>query len=439
MKRALTIALACADLALLSVIALAQSETGVEIRGGPGSVTINGKSAPPGTLLLVVVGPDANEIVSGERVQPDGSWSLWLLHSWERVHLNVDGFRVPGGPFEVAELGAKGDMRLAVGIETDPEPWFVVVHARSEHITLFDEPAPDGAELGVFIDGEFYSDGPLTVGRDWDGDFRPGAEVSFTINGFPVAGGPIWPDPADAPLWITLHAGDPEHPPFRFYGPPGDVVDLRSLCSADPLPPLEVIGYTAEGWERIVPVQPDGSWVLETPSGMTDLRFVVASIGRWLTDRPKEGPRYDASPSAGSQIVLLNHTQPLWYQFRGDISAFRDEAPPEAENTGGADILVEVRRGRTIIEQRWVRPGESYQISVPYGTLGVSLWVNGQRADRSLHNAVLGEPDPETGSGCVKRVDLEPQALAASAPPASLWTLEWLLLQRGTAPRAGLE
>ena len=433
MKRALPIALACAALALLYSAASAQSETGVWIYGGPGSVTINGEPAPPGTLLLVGVGHNGEEIVGGRPVQPDGAWWMYLLHSWERVYLNVDGFRVPGGPFDVAALGAKGTMRLDVGVETDPEPWFVIVHARSEDITLFGEPVPDGAELDVIKDGEFYVAGLLTAGRDWDHSYSPGTELSFAINGFPVAGEPIRVDPADAPIWITLHAGDPEHPPFRFYGPPGDIVDHRSLCWVDPLSPLEVIAYRNDGWERIVPVQPDGSWALEAPSGMTDIRFVVASIGSWLTPRPKEGPRYDAAPSAGSQIVPLNYTHPIWYQFRGDMSAFQSEALP------GPNTSVEVRRGRTIIEQIWVWPGDGYQISIPYGTLGVSLWVNGQLADRRLHNAVRGEPDPETGGGCVKRVDLKPQAVAAPTPPASLWTLEWLLLQRGAASRAGLE
>lgn len=456
MKRALaaalTAALACAALTLLYSVASAQSETGVWIYGGPGSVTVNGEPAPPGTQLLVGVGRNGEEIVSGERVQPDGSWWIHLLHSWERVYLNVDGFLVPGGPFDVEALGAKGTMRLDVGVETDPEPYFVIIHARSEDITLFGEPAPDGAELGVIKDGEFYVAGLLTAGRDWDHSYSPGTELSFAINGFPVAGEPIRVDPADAPIWITLHAGDPEHPPFRFYGPPGDIVDRRSLCWVDPLPPLEIIAYRDDGWERIVPVQPNGSWELEAPSGMTDFRFVVASpsrwelkapsgttdirpfiasTSRWLTLQPTAGPRYDATAATGSQIVPLNYTHQLWYQFRGDLSAFLDETAPATET------WVEARRGRTIIEEIWVWPGrENYQISVPYGTLGVSLWVNGQLADRRLHNAVLGELEPETGSRCAKRVDLKPQAAAAPTPPASLWTLEWLLLQARVSLRS---
>lgn len=437
MKRALTAALACAALALLCAVASAQSQGWCNFfHGPPGSVTINGQPAPPGTAIVVaVVGVDGEEWISLREVAANGSWRVSLLREWEQAHLLVDGFRAPGGPFDIGDAD-NCEMRLDVGVETDPEPAAVYFHARSEDITLFGEPVPDGASFRVFADGEWYYGTTLTAGHDLGEFFPAGTEISFIINGFPVAGGPILADPADAPFWITLHAGDPEHPPFRFYGPPGDIVDRRSLCWVDPLPPLEIIAYRDDGWERIVPVQPDGSWALEAPSGMTDVRFVVASIGSWLTPRPKEGPRYDASPSAGSQIVPLNYTHPLWYQFRGDVSAFQafqNEASP------GADISVEARRGRTTIEQVWVWPSEGYQISVPYGTLGVSLWVNGQLADRRLHNAVLGEPDPETGSGCVKRVDLKPQAVAAPTPPASLWTLEWLLLQKGAASRAGLE
>lgn len=438
MKRALTAALACAltcaALALLYAVASAQSQEQSWcnfFHGPPGSVTINGQPAPPGTAI-VVVSDDGEEWLSLHEVAANGSWRVWLPRAWEQAHLLVDGFRAPGGPFDIGDAD-NCEMRLDVGVETDPEPAAVYFHARSEDITLFGEPVPDGAQFRVFSNGEWYHGTTLTAGHDLGEFFPAGAEISFTIKGFPVTGGSIVTDPANAPFWITLHAGDPEHPPFRFYGPPGDIVDRRSLCWVDPLPPLEVIAYRDDDWERIVPVQPDGSWALEAPSGMTDFRFVVASIGSWLTPRPKEGPRYDASPSAGSQIVPLNYTHPIWYGFRGDVSAFRDEAAPETE------VLVEVRRGRTIIEQIWVWPGDGYQISIPYGTLGVSLWVNGQLADRRLHNAVRGEPDPETGGGCVKRVDLKPQAAAAPTPPASLWTLEWLLLQRGAASRAGLE
>lgn len=454
MKRVLTAALACAALALLGAVASAQSQGWCNFfHGPPGSVTINGQPAPPGTAI-VVVSDDGEEWLSLHEVAANGSWRVSLPRVWEQAHLLVDGFRAPGGPFDIGDAD-NCEMRLDVGVETDPEPVAVYFHARSEDITLFGEPVPDGAQFRVFADGEWYYGTTLTAGHDLGEFFPASAEISFTINGFPVTGGSILTDPANAPFWITLHAGDPEHPPFRFYGPPGDIVDHRSLCWIDPLPPLEVIAYRNDGWERIVPVQPDGSWELEAPSGMTDFRFVVASpsrwelktlsdrtdlrffiapTGRWLTLQPTAGPRYDATAETGSQIVPLNYTHQLWYQFRGDLSAFLDETVPATET------WVEARRGRTIIEEIWVWPGrENYQISVPYGTLGVSLWVNGQLADRRLHNAVLGEPDPETGSGCVKRVDLKPQAVAAPTPPASLWTLEWLLLQRGAASRAGLE
>ena len=69
--------------------------------GEPGSVTINGKAAPPGTQIVVGVGPAPEELVSGTSVMPDSSWEIELLVVWEEVHLFVDGFRVPGGPFDV--------------------------------------------------------------------------------------------------------------------------------------------------------------------------------------------------------------------------------------------------------------------------------------------------------------------------------------------------
>lgn len=134
--------------------------------GEPGSVTINGKAAPAGTRIVVGVGPDAEEIVSGVPVLTDGSWEVVLLVVWEEVHLFVDGFRVPGGPFDVPESGGAREMRLDVGVETDPTSRNVVFNARGEDMTLFGQPLPADMQITTWISGErFWS----TRYNDYDG------------------------------------------------------------------------------------------------------------------------------------------------------------------------------------------------------------------------------------------------------------------------------
>ena len=84
--------------------------------------------------------------------------------------------------------------------------------------------------------------------------------------------------------------------------------------------------------------------------------------------------------------------------------------------------------------------GDEYGIGVPYGTLGVSLWVDDQHAGGRLHNAVAGEPDLKYGSTCAKRVDLQVQTRDAPAhPPDLLRRLERLFSGAGAAGRAALE
>ena len=410
--------------------------------GEPGSVTINGKAAPPGTRIVVGVGPDAEEIVSGVPVLTDGSWEVVLLVVWEEVHLLVDGFRVPGGPFDVPESGGAREMRLHVGVETDPTPRNVVFNARGEDMTLFGQPLPVDMQITTWIGGErFWS----TRYHDYDGgvwsrQVPTGAEeVSFTINGFPVAGGPYVADPADAPFWITLHADDPDRLPFRFHGPPGDVVDLRPLCGSDQLQPLWVVGFNDEnrdqGWQHEVQVRADGSWTLDAPSGTQRIEFFVSPWTHIRPERPRRPQRYEALPAGGERLVRLGHTETPIYLFYGDTPPPRDE-----RGSGEAISRIEVRRGRVVLGAEQVRRGDEYGIGVPYGTLGVSLWVDDQHAGGRLHNAVAGEPDLKYGSTCAKRVDLQlPTRDAPAHPPDLLQRLERLFSGAGAAGRAALE
>lgn len=77
------LALAAAALLLLlaggSVAAQGGGYARSSFYGEPGSVTINGKAAPPGTQIVVGVGPAPEELVSGTSVMPDSSWEVGLL------------------------------------------------------------------------------------------------------------------------------------------------------------------------------------------------------------------------------------------------------------------------------------------------------------------------------------------------------------------------
>ena len=440
------LALAAAALLLLltggSVGAQGGDYARASFYGEPGSVTINGKAAPPGTRIVVGVGPDAEEIVSGVPVLTDGSWEVVLLVVWEEVHLLVDGFRVPGGPFDVPESGGAREMRLHVGVETDPTPRNVVFNARGEDMTLFGQPLPADMQITTWIGGErFWSTRYQDYdGRNWSIWLPTGAEeVSFTINGFPVAGGPYVADPADAPFWITLHADDPDRLPFRFHGPPGDVVDLRPLCGSDQLRPLWVVGFNTEsqdqGWQHEVQVRADGSWTLHAPSGTQRIEFFVSPWTHIRPERPRRPQRYEALPAGGQRLVRLGHTETPIYLFYGDTPPARDE-----RGSDEAISRIEVRRGRVVLGAEQVRSGDEYGIGVPYGTLGVSLWVDGRHAGGRLHNAIAGEPDLKYGSTCAKRVDLQvPTRDAPAHPPDLLRRLERLFSGAGAAGRAALE
>ncbi len=333
-------------------------------------------------------------------------------------------------------------MRLHVGVETDPTPRSVVFNARGEDMTLFGQSLPADMQITTWIGGErFWSTRYHDYdGRNWSIWLPTGAEeVSFTINGFPVAGGPYAADPADAPFWITLHADDPDRLPFRFHGPPGDVVDLRPLCGSDQLQALWVVGFNGEsqdqGWQHEVQVQADGSWTLYAPSGTQRIELFVSPWTHIRPERPRRPQRYEALPAGGERLVRLGHTETPIYLFYGDTPPAHDE-----RGSGEAISRIEVRRGRVVLGAEQVRRGDEYGIGVPYGALGVSLWVDDQHAGGRLHNAVAGEPDLKYGSTCAKRVDLQVQTRDAPAhPPDLLRRLERLFSGAGAAGRAALE
>lgn len=168
--------------------------------GGPGSVTINGHPAPPGTLIWVGLGPDPQEIPYSHEVQADGSWRLSIPADWPRIHIYVDGFRVPGGPFDETVPGVESEMRLDVGADTDPAPRFLLFRVRRADIILFDRPAAADAIVCSWLGNERQH--CQSIGEQDVLEFQVDTSsrgITFTVDGFPVVGASYDADPADAP------------------------------------------------------------------------------------------------------------------------------------------------------------------------------------------------------------------------------------------------
>ena len=260
--------------------------------GGPGSVTINGHPAPPGTLILVGVGTDPQEIPYSHEVQTDGSWRLSIPADWPRIHIYVDGFRVqPGGPFDETDPGVEWEMRLDVGAGTDPAPRFLLFRVRRADITLFDRPAAADAMICSWIGNEWQH--CQSIGEQDVVEFHVATAsrgITFTVDTFPVVGASYDADPADAPFWITLHAGDPEHPPFRFYGVSGDVSDLRAVCEPDD--PLYIHALGDHGWETRTTARRMEAGLFKLHQGLPAFASMPQRIGARISAtsrRPRPG------------------------------------------------------------------------------------------------------------------------------------------------------
>ncbi len=298
--------------ALTAQTAFSSSNASIRLTGGPGSVTINGKPAPPGTYLWAGVGPDPQEFPNIEEVNSDGSWLISFPADWERVHLYVDGFRVPGGPWDETVPGVTHEIRLDVGADTDPEPISLLFHAKRSDITLFGQPIEPDAEICSHVDNRWYSCGVL-AGEHLTVSFEPGLrDIMFSVDGFPVNGERHDALPELAPFWITIHAGDPERPPFEFYGLPGDVGGALRRCAFGDKIFIHAIG--GDHWERRVVAASDGRWSLTAPSGTTGIRIYASR--HWFTHErymPLGTPTYGATPYGGRQRVALNFRASGWY------------------------------------------------------------------------------------------------------------------------------
>ena len=325
LRLGLLVVVASTLLALTAQTAFSSSNASIRLKGGPGSVTINGKPAPPGTYLWAGVGPDPQEFPNIEQIRSDGSWFIDFPAGWERVHLYVDGFRVPGGPWDETVPGVTHEIRLDVGADTDPEPIFLTFHAKRSDITLFGQPIEPGAKICSHVDNHWYSCSGL-AGEHLTVNFEPGLrDITFSVDSFPVFGERHDALPELAPFWITIHAGDPERPPFEFYGLPGDVDGALQSCELGDEIFIHAIGE--DHWERNVVAASDGSWSLTAPSGTTGIR-IYASRHRFTHERdiPLGTPTYEATPYGGRQHVALNFRASGWYILPAiDLPVMDDE------------------------------------------------------------------------------------------------------------------
>ena len=307
MRVAILLAMVVATLTLLLLSGAVSASDRISLCGGPGSVTVNGQPAVPGTLIIAGFGPDPQEMPDAEHVQEDGSWCISFPAEWERVHLSVDGFRVPGGPWDEAVPGVTHEVRLDVGVRTDPDAQGAFFHARPGDITLFGEPVSAGAMVCAWQ--EYLRIGCTRISSD--GSFltwiwSDKRDIRFTVEGFPVLGPTYDALPEHAPLQITLHAGDPERPPFEFYGSPGDITSEFANChwSRDS---IYVHAIGSDRWQWVTEVESDGSWSMRAPSGTTGVRFFVTRDSYFdRSNRPLIPPLYVAEPSGGRQEVDLD-------------------------------------------------------------------------------------------------------------------------------------
>ncbi|MDE2746451.1 MAG: hypothetical protein OXI41_10785 [Chloroflexota bacterium] len=402
---ALAIAMALLATAGLSIVSAGDGE--IILWGGPGSVTINGNPAPPGTFLWAGVGPDPQEFPNIEQVASDGSWRISFFTDWERVHLYVDGFRVPGGPWDETVPGVPHEIRLDVGADTDPEPVALFFHTRRSDVTLFGEIAPTNAWLCVWIEGRQDSCEGLMGPDVVSIHVAPGSRnIRFTLDGFPVMGPRYDALPELAPFWITLHAGDPERPPFRLQGGPGDVIGPTSGC-AWPRDRVYVHAIAGDGWHSRTRPSPDGSWSIDVPAGATGIR-IYASQDLIADSRriPPDAPKVDAGPLGGTQDVKLSYRATGWYILPAVNWAALGPGDGKTQR-----YLLGLFAGRADNDLDWAWFMASESIDTP-GIWLSSFTLHGGNAPQRLNLPDFAENPVATP--CSKRIHLEPSQRATA-------------------------
>ena len=396
MRRTLTLIVCICLLAVASQVVMASSAERITLRGGPGSVTINGEQAPPGTFIYLGFGP-TQHIPQFEQLRLDGTWELYFSSEAEQVHIYVDGFRVPGGPWDAAVPGVPHEIRLDVGMEYEPDIAYLVVHTRNDSVTVFGEPPKDHEPICIFREGErlqCQEYGALNMTGFWIPSDN--ATYTFTVDGVSVDDTSIRANPAYAPFWLSLNAGHPEQPLHRFFAESGDIVDLR--CERLPSFVHAVVG---DKYHSLTSVAANGSWSIEVPSATANYRIFAST-----SSHPEFGGYHSLShyrstdPGGGEEQVKLNFEIPSKsgerYQLYGRIHFWLDK---QWNATG----YIQARMGEVVLDQTQLRPGAIFYLSIPVGTRSVSLWANGLPVDYQIYDAV---PSLNSETRCVKRVEL---------------------------------
>ena len=393
-------------LAAAANVPLSATSDEIILWGGPGSVTINGQLAPPGTWICIGVGPAPQEFPFCEEVRNNGTWRISFPADWQRVHLYVDGFRVPTGPFDESVIGVRHETRLDVGADTDPEPLFLVFHAKRSDVTLFGKPVSNNAWLCAWVDGRRAGcksvwSSPITTYQ-----FAPGSRnISFTIDGFPVLGASYDALPKSAPFWITLHAGDPERPPFRLYGNRGDVIGPISGCG--PRDHIYVHALTLDGWRMHTRPSPDGSWSIDAPSGTTDIRIYASrSLTATARDVPVGAPRVNAIPRGGSREIKLDYRASGWYIL--PIASWT-AIKSRAATTQRFLVGLVVGRWENHLDWAWFAASEAFA--------GPGVWLTSLPRPARETPQWLALPDlaeNPVATPCSTRIHLPPNQLAMS-------------------------
>ncbi len=349
----------------------AQEDTWAAIAGGPGSVTINGKIAPPRTLIESAKGHDdvgLPRLVQGSYVKVDGSWVSFFDTEWEDVQIYVDGFLVPNIDWNEFQPGHHLDIELHVGVDTDPTPAYLIAHV--DQWTRFGVPqsAHAVAELclrdgaGPSYDCSFSVSRPLipTAFHIWPGIEEP----YFTINGDAagITGGGLTAE--HAPLRLTLNVGEPGL--MRLSGDVAHIHDLRHLCGSADSGQLYIHAETTH-WSGRTSVPRSGEWVLNTP--LDD-----GPVHLWASAHPS-GERL-SRPVITYEHPRLRYSQPptLEHHFRESlyvlpITQYRIDLTIRGQPTNASSTLTvegPSARGRSFVVQHELDAGVHTRINVTF-------------------------------------------------------------------------